>query len=403
MLIASLLLTAIILVLSLVVLLARQWLGFSGTATVSIDDGRVMEVAAGRRLLWALADEGIYLPAACGGKGACGQCRVRVLKDCPELSLMGAEHINPPDAAAGYRLACMVRVWNDLAVSVESELRNVGHWDCEVVSNRNISVYLKELILRLPDRERLEFEAGDYVQVMVPPYQLLFRNIDIDAPYDKEWAHLGLFALESAVTEPTVRAYSFANPPRQDREIHLVVRIATPPASAPVTAPPGRASSYLFSLREGDRLAVSGPYGSFHATENDSEMIFMAGGAGIAPIRSLILDQFSRPSPRRMSLWFGARDLNDLVYFDEFERLADAHDNFSIQAVLSNPLAGDQWAGETGFLHAVVHERYLKTHPAPGEAEYYLCGPPLMTAAVLQMLDNLGVAATNILLDDFGS
>jgi Na+-transporting NADH:ubiquinone oxidoreductase subunit F len=402
-LISSVLLTAIILLLSVIVLLARQWLGFSGTAIVRSEDGRTFSVASGRRLLWVLAENGIHLPAACGGKGACGQCRVRILQGGPQLSQMGAEHIKPEDAEAGDRLACMVRVWNDLLISIGTVALEVDDWECDTVSNRSISVYLKELKLRLPAGERIEFEAGDYVQVEVPPYRLAFRDIDIAQPYAGEWARLGLFDLASTVAEPTVRAYSMANPPAQDREIHLVVRIATPPASAPITTPPGRASSYLFSLRPGDRLTVSGPFGTFHATENDNEMVFIAGGAGIAPIRSIILDRLARQPSRRMSLWYGARDLQDLVYHQEFVSLAEQHGNFSIRVVLSNPLEKDRWKGDTGLVHSVVYERYLKDHPAPGEAEYYLCGPPLMTAAVLDMLDELGVETEHIFLDDFGS
>lgn len=402
-LVSTLVLMAIIFLLSVVVLLARRWMGFSGSASVSFTDGRVLSAAVGRRLLWLLADEGIHLPAACGGKGACGQCRVRILEGCPKLSQMGAEHINPRDAAAGDRLACMVRVWNDLLINIDPKALHTGHWWCEVVSNDSISVYLKKLILRLPEHQSIEFQAGDYVQVEVPPYQLAFRDLDIAPPYAEEWERLSLFTLESNVREPTVRSYSLANPPAEDHEIHLVVRIATPPASAPVATPPGRASSYLFGLRPGDHLILSGPFGEFHATSGDKEMIFIAGGAGIAPIRSIVLDRLLHQPDRRMSLWYGARDLPDLVFYEEFRRLADAHVNFRIEAVLSNPREDDDWSGETGFVHSAVYRNYLQDHPAPGDAEYYLCGPPLMTVAVLQMLDKLGVASDHIFLDDFGS
>jgi Na+-transporting NADH:ubiquinone oxidoreductase subunit F len=401
--ISTLVLTSIILLLAVIVLLVRRWLGFSGIATVSIENAGVLKVAAGRLLLWCLADEGIHLPAACGGKGACGQCRVRILKGYPKLSQMGAEHINPADAVAGYRLACMVRVWEDMLVSLGQENPDVGHWECEVVSNESLSVYLKKLILRLPAQDSIHFRAGDYVQVTVPPYQLAFENLDISSPYAEEWKRLGLLSLKINVLKPTMRAYSLANPPSLDREIHLVVRIATPPATSPVDTPPGKASSYLFNLKPGDRLTVSGPFGEFHASENEIEMVFIAGGAGIAPIHSIILDRFAQQPSRRMSLWLGARDLHDLVFYEEFQRLADQHQNFRFEAVLSNPRDDDNWSGATGFVHSVVHKNYLKDHPAPNLAEYYMCGPPLMTAAVLQMLDELGVAPENIFMDDFDS
>ena len=402
-LVSALVFTVIILILATLVLAVRRWLGFSGQATLSLDDGRVFPVGAGRKLLWVLSDLGIYLPSACGGKGACGQCRVRILEGAPEISQMGREHINPVDAAAGDRLACMVRMWDDLLLSVPQVGGDVSRWECTVVSNQSVSVYLKELILRLPENERITFQAGDYVQVEVPPYQLPFRDLEIAQPYVAEWQRLGLLDLESRVGEATVRAYSLANPPAEDQEIRLVIRIATPPASAPKGTPPGRASSYLFSLSPGDTLPVFGPFGTFHASDNDREMVLIAGGAGIAPIRSIILDRFRQQPGRKMSLWYGARDLHDLVYFEELEKLADVNENFTVQAVLSNPRESDHWEGPSGFVHSVVRQKYLSRHPAPGEVEYYLCGPPLMAAAVLQMLDDVGVARENIFLDDFGS
>jgi len=402
-LVSSLILTALVMALVLLVLLARRLLGAYGTVSVRVGEDRVLEVEAGRRLLWALADAGLHLPAACGGKGACGQCRVLIREGRPELSQMGAQHIGPEDAAAGYRLACMVRTWEDMRVSIAAGSLARGRWDCRVVSNRSISVYLKELVLALPEGERIDFEAGDYVQVEVPPYRLEFTDLAIDPPFDAEWKRLGLLRLVSEVPEVTIRAYSLANPPQQDREMHLVIRIATPPATAPLGTPPGRASSYLFGLRAGDRLTLSGPFGTFHATDDDTEMILIAGGAGIAPIRSIVLDQLARGATRRMSLWFGARDRYDLCYYEELEALAAAHDNFDVTAVLSEPRADDGWTGATGFVHAAVYAQYLERHPAPAKVEYYLCGPPVMAAAVIDMLAGLGVPRASIYLDDFGA
>ncbi|NND44431.1 MAG: NADH:ubiquinone reductase (Na(+)-transporting) subunit F, partial [Xanthomonadales bacterium] len=299
--------------------------------------------------------------------------------------------------------ACMVRTWQDMHVVIDAAQRGRQQWICEVSSSRSISPYLKELVLRLPKGERIEFCAGDYVQVAAPPYQLDFADISIDPPFDLHWQKLGLTALKSQSGETTVRAYSLANPPRDDREIRLVVRIATPPVTAPADTPPGRASSYLFGLRPGESLPVTGPFGTFHATESQRDMVLIAGGAGIAPMRSIILDQLHRGTGRRMSLWFGARDRPDLCYHDEFLALAEQHGHFDFHAVLSEPAAGDDWTQATGFVHQVVYEQYLRGHPEPAALEFYVCGPPVMAAAVLGMLEGLGVPPEGILMDDFGS
>lgn len=397
------LLTAIVVAFASLVLLARAKLGATGQVSIQLDDGKVISVEAGRRLLWALADAGIYLPAACGGKGACGQCRVRIDEGRPELSQMGATHINTADAQAGYRLACMVRVWQGMNIAIDETSLGSQQWRCTVTGNRNISVYLKELLLQLPEGERIAFRAGEYIQASVPPYRLDFADINIDPPFDAQWRRLGLNSLSSETRETTVRAYSMANPPRQDREIRLVVRIATPPATAPADTPPGRSSSYLWSLRPGDPLSVSGPFGDFHASDTDRSMVLIAGGAGIAPMRSIILDQLDRDTGRHLSLWFGARNRNDLCYFDEFQALAKQHDCFDFHAVLSEPDVADNWDGATGFVHAVVHEQFLGKHPAPQAMEYYLCGPPLMATAAMNMLDGIGVPPEQVFIDDFGS
>ncbi|MBT8062267.1 MAG: NADH:ubiquinone reductase (Na(+)-transporting) subunit F [Xanthomonadales bacterium] len=399
--IASLLLMTIIVLLSLGVLAARKIMGVGGTVIVTVSHQRQIEARSGQRLLSALAEAGIFLPSACGGKGTCGECRVRIEAHCPEILPIESEHIDMADAASGVRLACVVRIRDPLQVSFESESLAAGHWDCEIVSSRFLSAYLKELILRLPADDRLVFDAGDYIQVEVPGHQLDFKDIEVSGSIDLEWKRLGLKRLKSSVNEPVVRSYSLANPPQQDREIRLVVKLALPPAHAPAGTPPGRASSYLFSLAPGDQLAVRGPFGTFNATDNDCEMIMIAGGAGIAPIRSILLDQLSRRTMRKISLWFGARTRSDLCYLEELECLAREHDHFELHPVLSEPAAGDHWNGATGFVHAVLYEQYLESHHDPGDAEYYLCGPPVMADAVLQMLEGLGVERNRIFLDDF--
>jgi Na+-transporting NADH:ubiquinone oxidoreductase subunit F len=397
----SLLLTGIVLVLSVSVLVARRFLGTAGSVSVIVNDHDEFRFPAGQKLLWALAEAGIYLPATCGGKGVCGHCRVRIDRGCPPLIATEAEHITPGDAEDGFRLACMVRLREQMHISIDMDPLQFGRWDCEVVSNKNISIYLKELLLRLPENESIQFEAGDYIQLEVPPYRMSFDEIKIDEPYRDQWERLGLFNLESRLNEPAVRSYSPASPPQEDQEIRLVIRIALPPQSAQPGTPPGIVSSWLFNLKTGDHVAVRGPFGTFNASDSESEMVMIAGGAGIAPMRSIILDQLTRGTGRKISLWYGARNRQDLCYYSEFLALAQDHDNFTVHAVLSEPNVKDQWEGETGFVHAVVHDKYLKNHATPRQLEFYVCGPPVMASAVMQMLDSLGVGPENIYLDDF--
>ena len=399
--IASLLLTTIVVLLSLGVLTARRIMGVGGTVTVTVNNDQTFETTSGKRLFSALADAGIYLSSACGGRGACGECRVQIDANCPVILPLETEFIDTADAARGVRLACVVRLRKNLQVSIDTGLLTAKNWNCEVISSRFLSAYLKELVLRLPDKERLAFKAGEYIQVTIPSYQLDFRDIKPEEPVKREWQRLRLDRLESRVSEPVTRSYSLANPPQNDREIRLVVKLALPPAHAPAAAPPGKASSYLFSLVPGDHLPVSGPFGTFHASDNDCEMIMIAGGAGISPMRSIILDQLARQTSRKMCLWYGARSRPDLCYHAELLALAKQHDNFDLYPVLSEPAETDDWSGDTGFVHAVLYEKYLKMHDDPGNAEYYLCGPPVMADAVLQMLDVLGVNPERIFLDDF--
>lgn len=399
--IATLVLSTIVVLLSVGVLAARRIMGMGGTIRVTVNGDRQIEARSGQRLLSALSEAGIFLPSACGGKGACGECRIRIGANCPEMLPIEAEHIDPDDAAGGVRLACMVRIRDELDVSVENASLDTGHWDCTLVSTRFLSPYLKELVLKLPGEQKIGFKAGNYIQVEVPRYELDFRDIDADGAIGREWERLGLRRLKSGTDEPVTRSYSLANPPQHDREIRLVVKLALPPPHAPSGTPPGKASSYLFSLAPGDTLSVRGPFGTFNATDNDCEMIMIAGGAGIAPMRSILYDQLSRGTSRKMSLWFGARSRSDLCYQEELASLAGEHDNFSLHPVLSEPADNDNWSGDTGFVHSVLYRRYLEDHKNPRGVEYYLCGPPVMADAVLQMLDDLGVDRERIFLDDF--
>ena len=392
--------TAIVVALVLIVLAARDFLVPSSEVEVLINGRQRVPAATGQKLLFELAENGIYLPAACGGRGTCGQCRIRVTADARPLLPTEAAHIRRRDAAAGMRLACMTVIRSSLKIEIPDELLTARRFECSVESSSSVTTFLKQLVLVLPDEERLEFKAGEYVLLEAPPHHVRFADFDIPEQYRAEWQRYKLLDMESVTTEKVLRAYSLANPPSESRRIVLIVRIATPPPYAP-DAPPGQASSYVFSLAAGDRVAVAGPFGQFHATDNSSEMVMIAGGAGIAPIRSIVLDQLERGRQRRISLWYGVRNRLELCYHDELEALARRHENFFYAAVLSEQT--DDWTGPRGYVHDACYNEYLKDHEAPENAEYYLCGPPLMSAAVLKMLDELGVDSSNVFLDDFNA
>ena len=394
--------TGIVLALSVVVLFARRWLEPTGVVSIDVNGQRVIETEAGRRLLWALTDNGIFLPAACGGRGTCGQCRVAIASGGGALLPTEAAHIGPDEQAKGLRLACAVRVRERMQIVLPTSVLDVGHWNCMVVSNRHVATYIKELVLQIPEPEKIRFSAGAYIVIEAPPHRIDFRDLEIGDQFAEDWQQSGLLKLRSDVDTSLLRGYSLANPPHEDDRLALLVRIATPPATAPPGTPPGQASSYLFHLKPGDRLTVSGPFGDFRARETDSEMIFIAGGVGIAPIRSIILDQLARESKRKMSLWYGARDRSDFCYVEQLQDAANRHDNFEMHIALSAPSGTDEWDGHTGFIHSTLYENYLSSHPAPGDVEYYLCGPPVMSASVIEMLDKLGVDRSQVLFDDFG-
>jgi Na+-transporting NADH:ubiquinone oxidoreductase subunit F len=394
--------TGIVLVLSALVLVVSKQLRPSGSRSVDVNGQRVVEVEAGRRLLWALADNGIYLPAACGGRGTCGQCRVTVTSGAGYPLPTEEVHIDAGSLQQGVRLACAVRVIEDLKIVLPASILDVRRWSCEVGSTRSVATYVKEIVLKMPKPEKLRFAAGAYVMVEAPAHEVAFRDFDIDDRFREDWRRSGLLGLESTVGAPVLRAYSLANPPQQNDRLVLLVRIAAPPATAPPGTPPGQVSSYLFGLKPGDTISVSGPFGEFQARESDREMAFIAGGVGIAPIRSIILDQLTRNTARDMSLWYGARDKADLCYFGELEEAAETHPKFEVHAALSAPREDDAWEGHTGFIHSVFNEHFLETHPAPQNVEYYLCGPPVMSAAVISQLEQRGIDRGRITIDEFG-
>jgi Na+-transporting NADH:ubiquinone oxidoreductase subunit F len=395
--------TAIILALTLIILVARSKLVSSGKVQIVINDDpdRSLTVAPGAKLLFALADEKIFVPSACGGGATCGECKVRVHEGGGSILPTETSLVTRGEAREGYRLSCQVAVREDLKITVPAEIFSIREWECTVRSNDNVATFIKELVLELPEGEEVDFRAGGYVQVECAPHTVSYGDFDIGEEYRGDWDRFDMWRYHSKVDETVFRAYSMANYPGEKGIIMLNVRIASPPPKADV--PPGKMSSWIFGLKPGDRVTISGPYGEFFARETDNEMIFIGGGAGMAPLRSHIFDQLRRlGSKRRISFWYGARSLREAFYAGDFDELARESDNFSWHLALSDPQPEDDWKGPTGFIHQVLYDRYLKDHPAPEDCEYYLCGPPMMIAAVVQMLEDLGVEPENILFDDFG-
>jgi len=396
--------TLIVLALVLVILFAKSKLVSSGDVTIAIngDPEKAVTTAAGGKLLGALADQGIFVPSACGGGGTCGQCRVHVHSGGGDILPTEMGHITKREAREGCRLSCQVAVKQDMDIELEDEIFGVQQWECEVISNDNKATFIKELKLRIPDGESVPFRAGGYIQIEAPAHHVKYKDFDIEDQYRGDWEHFGFFDVESKVDTDTLRAYSMANYPEEEGIIMLNVRIATPPPGK-LHLPAGKMSSYIFSLKPGDKVTISGPFGEFFAKETDAEMVFIGGGAGMAPMRSHIFDQLKRlKSKRKMSFWYGARSLREMFYEDDFNGLAAENDNFDWHVALSDPQPEDNWDGMTGFIHNVLYENYLKDHEAPEDCEYYMCGPPMMNAAVIHMLKDLGVEDENIMLDDFG-
>jgi Na+-transporting NADH:ubiquinone oxidoreductase subunit F len=395
--------TIIILILVFIILAARSRLVSTGNVKVIVNDERELAIPVGGKLMQGLAEEGILIASACGGGGTCGQCRVQVLSGGGAILPTETSSINKRDAEDHYRLSCQVAVKQDMRVQVPDEVFGVKKYECTVVSNSNVASFIKELVVRLPEGEEIDFRAGGYIQIECPPHVLSFRDFDIDEEFHDEWDRYDLWRYESHVKSDTMRAYSMASYPLEKDVIKLNVRIATPPPGASDKIPPGIVSSFIFNLKPGDKAIVSGPFGEFFAKETDNEMIFVGGGAGMAPMRSHIFDQLKRlHSKRKISFWYGARSLRETFYIEDFDELAAEFDNFQWHIALSEPLPEDNWEGYTGFIHKVLLDEYLAEHPAPEDCEYYMCGPPMMNSAVIGMLEDLGVPRDHIMLDDFG-
>ncbi|MEM6229020.1 NADH:ubiquinone reductase (Na(+)-transporting) subunit F [Shewanella scandinavica] len=394
--------TLVVCLLVIVILIAKKQLVATGEVTISINEDaeKSIQVAAGDKLLGALASQSIFIPSACGGGGTCGQCRVKIKSGGGDILPTEMGHITKKEAKEGCRLACQVSVKTDMELELDEEIFGVKKWQCKVISNDNKATFIKELLLELPAGEDVRFKAGGYIQIEAPAHVVKYADFDIPEKYRGDWDKYGLFDIVSTVNEEVLRAYSMANYPDEKGRIMLNVRIATPPSA---NVPAGKMSSYIFNLKAGDTVTISGPFGEFFVKETDAEMVFIGGGAGMAPMRSHIFDQLkSKKTTRKMSFWYGARSTREVFYQADFDALAAENDNFVWHVALSEPLPEDNWTGYTGFIHNVIYENYLKNHKAPEDCEYYMCGPPIMNSSVIKMLESLGVEPENILLDDFG-
>ena len=390
-----------------VLVFVRKKLAPQGKVKININDEKEIEVEPGNSLLATLANEQIFLPSACGGGGSCGMCRCQVLEGGGTILPTETGFFSRKEQQDHWRLGCQVKVREDMKIHINPQIFGIKKWECEVVSNRNVATFIKEFVVKLPEGEHLKFLSGGYIQIDVPAIDVNYKDIDVDEEYRADWEKFGMFDLVMHNPEPQFRAYSMASYPAEDNIIMLNVRIATPPFDRVnggfMKVNPGVCSSYIYSLKPGDKVTISGPYGEFHIKDTKREIIFIGGGAGMAPMRSHILDLFlTKHTDRKVSYWYGGRSLRELFYIEDFRKIEEENPNFKFNIALSAPLPEDNWTGYVGNIHEVLLENYLKNHSEPEEIEYYLCGPPMMTAAVLKMLDSLGVPKEMISFDDFG-
>ena len=395
--------TLIVNMMIFVILFARTRLVSTGDVTVEIngDPEKTITVPAGGKLLQTLAEQDLFLSSACGGGGTCAQCRCQVYDGGGSILATEEAHFNNREKKDFWRLSCQVPVKSDMKITVPDEVFGAKKWETTVKSNENVATFIKELILELPEGEKVGFDAGGYVQMEIPAYEADYKNFEIEKEYLEDWEKFKVLENKSVVKEPVIRAYSMANYPEEKGIMKFNIRIASPPPGTDF--PPGEASSYLFNLKKGDKLTIFGPFGEFMAKDTQNEMVFIGGGAGMAPMRSHIFDQLlSLDSSRKISFWYGARSLKEMFYDEEFRELERKYENFSYHTALSDPLPEDSWSGYTGFISHVLHDNYLVNHPTPEDCEYYMCGPPMMMDAAFKMLDSLGVEPENIMFDDFG-
>lgn len=395
------------LLLVIVLLVAKSKLVPSGNVKLTINGEKEAEVPIGGTLLSTLQGENIYLSSACGGSGSCGQCRCRVVEGGGEILPTETSFFSRKEQKEHWRLACQTKVKEDMQVIVPESVFGVKEWECEVVSNRNVSTFIKEFVVKLPEGEVMNFQSGSYAQITIPPYDIKYADYDIDEKFRGDWDHFDMWSLTCKNDTETIRAYSMANYPAEGNIITLNVRIATPPMDRathkwlPVS--PGISSSYIFSLKPGDKVRMSGPYGDFHIQDTDAEMLYIGGGAGMAPLRAQILHLFrTLHTGRKVSYWYGARSKKEIFYEEDFREIEKQFPNFSFHIALSDPQPEDNWTGYVGFIHQVIYDNYLKDHDAPEDIEYYMCGPGPMANAVKVMLEDLGVPRSQLFFDDFG-
>ncbi|HBF23567.1 MAG TPA: NADH:ubiquinone reductase (Na(+)-transporting) subunit F [Planctomycetes bacterium] len=398
--------TSVVMGMVVLLLIARKSLVPSGEISIVInkDESNPVRTPVGGTLLAALANQKIFVPSACGGGGTCAECKIQVREGGGDLLPTEEGHINRGEAREDWRLACQVKVKENMSIDVPEEIFAAQKWECEVVSNHNVATFIKEFTVKLPEGEKLEFQSGGYIQIEIPPHKEDFKNFAIEEEYHEDWDRFDIWKSKSSTDETVERAYSMANYPAEgDDLVMLNVRIATPPPRSPEGTPPGKGSSFIFGRKPGDKVTISGPFGEFFLQDTDREMVFIGGGAGMAPLRSHIMHLFrTEKTKRKVSYWYGARSLREMFYTKEFEDIAEQFPNFEYHVALSEPQPEDNWTGYTGFIHQVCLDNHLSNHESPEEIEYYLCGPPLMNQAVLGMLDDLGVEPEMIRLDDFG-
>jgi Na+-transporting NADH:ubiquinone oxidoreductase subunit F len=394
--------TGVVIALVLLILFAKSFLVAKGNVKILVNGEKELTVPLGGKLMGALSNQGIFVSSACGGGGTCAQCKVRIFEGGGDILPTEKNHINPRQAKEGYRLSCQVAVKQSMKIEVPHEAFETKKWVCTVRSNHNVATFIKELVLELPPGEQVNFKPGGYIQIEVPPHVVEYKNFEVEPEYRGDWDKFNMWQFKSVVEEDVFRAYSMANYPGETGIIMLNVRIASPPPRQP-DLPPGKVSSYIFNLKPGDKVTISGPYGEFFIKDTNAEMVYIGGGAGMAPLRSHIFELFKRlRTNRKVTYWYGGRSLRELFYVDQFRAIEKEFPNFKFNIALSEPLPEDNWTGYVGFIHQVLYDHYLKDHPAPEDIEYYLCGPPMMNAAVFKMLDDLGVEPRNIAFDDFG-
>ena len=395
--------TLLVLGLVLIILAAKSVLVASGNVKIEVNGQKTLDIPAGGKLLNALSDAGIFVSSACGGGGTCAQCEVKVFSGGGDILPTEKTHINKKEAREGCRLSCQVAVKQDMRIEVPPEAFETKKWVCKVRSNHNVATFIKEFVIELPEGEDVGFKAGGYIQIECPPHTAVYKDFDIEEEYHGDWDKFNVWRYVSKVEEPVVRAYSMANYPGEKGIIMLNIRVASPPPRAPDGTPPGKMSSYIFSRKPGDEVTISGPYGEFFIKDTDAEMVYIGGGAGMAPLRSHIYELFKNlKTGRKVSYWYGGRSMRELFYVDQFRAIEKDFPNFKFHIALSDPQPEDNWEGLTGFIHQVLLDNYLKEHDAPEDVEYYICGPPMMNAAVFKMLDDMGVEKENIAYDDFG-